>query len=350
MSIHGDKVNTVLTLMPDKHMGNLVVSLPAIDALMKHFQGKEFYLVIDNAYSEIIESIISEEYVTFYPRKRFNTGSYLRRSLSYIEFMRTIRKMQPDIAVDLQGGRTSSFITLFSGASTRVASSFAKRPYAYNFKVNLSEGKHKTYSYSEIATALGATVSERAYQLQSTRTRRVSLENKLKNVGIVSERLIVTVHPGVGRLQKLWPVSGFATLADWLAAQEYQVVFFGGPDELERTREILSLLSHPTYNLVGTLSLGELMALFEVSSLFLGNDSGPMHLAAAMGTPIVALFGYADEARWGPRSEKSIVLRGQERCEDCSRKECQDPKCINTLSPDAVKSAIETLLQKYPRA
>jgi ADP-heptose:LPS heptosyltransferase len=86
------------------------------------------------------------------------------------------------------------------------------------------------------------------------------------------------------------------------------------------------------------------MALLEMSSLFLGNDSGPMHLAAAMGAPVVALFGYGEENRWGPRCEKSVVLRGQERCKVCTKKECEDPVCINTLTPAAVKSAIDALL------
>ena len=346
MVIKTDMIRAVLTLMPDKHLGNLVVSLPAIDALSKHFRGKDFYLIIDNAYSEIIESLISEENTKFYPRKQSNMGNYPRRVLSHIQFMRNIRKIHPDIVIDLQGGHTSSLITLLSGASTRVAKSNANRPYAYNVRVDLAKGKHKAHSYSEIAAAVGAPVGENVYRLQATKARRVSLENKLRNNGLVSERRLVTVHPGVGRLQKLWTVSGFATIADWLAARDYQVVFVGGPGEFARTRDIISLLSHQTYNLVGSLSLGELMALFEMSSLFLGNDGGPMHLAAAMGTPIVALFGYADESRWGPRCEKSIVLRGQERCQDCSRKDCQDPVCINTLSPEAVKSAIDALIEK----
>jgi ADP-heptose:LPS heptosyltransferase len=345
MAINTDKVNTVLTLMPDKHMGNLVVSLPAIDALINHFQGQEFYLIIDNAYREIIESIIDEENIKFYPRKQFNSGNYLGRALSYILFMLDIRRLQPDIVIDLQGGHTSSLITMFSGASTRVARSFTKRPYAYNAKGNLSEGKHKVYSYLEIAAWVGAPVSKKVYRLRSSRARRISLESKLRKIGLISERPIVTVHPGGGRLQKLWTVSGFVTVTDWLAAGDYQVVFVGGPGESNRTSEITSLLSHQTFNLVGTLSLGEFMALFEMSSLFLGNDGGPMHLAAAMGTPIVAMFGYADEARWGPRGEKSIVIRGKKRCQDCSRKECRDPVCINTLSSDKVKNAIKTLLQ-----
>ena len=346
MSIPIDNVNTVLTLMPDKHIGNLVVSLPAIEGLIKHFKGKAFYLVIDTAYREIVESVLSEEQIKFYPRKQFNTGSYLRQVLPYTEFMYSIRKMQPDIVIDLQGGHTSSLITLFSRAASRVAGSFTNRPYAYNTKVNVSEGKHKVYNYLAIAASVGAPVNEKYYRLQSEGARRVSLRHKLRNIGLLSERPIVAVHPGRGRLQKLWTISGFATVADWLAARDYQVVFVGGAGESHRTSDIIALVHHQTYNLVGSLSLGELMALFEMSSLFLGNDSGPMHLAAAMGTPVVALFGYADEARWGPRSEKSIVLRGEGRCQDCSKKECKDPKCINTLSSEAVKSAIETLLQQ----
>jgi ADP-heptose:LPS heptosyltransferase len=345
MSIPVDNVNIVLTLMPDKHIGNLVVSLPAIDGLIKHFQGKKFYLIIDNAYKEIVESIISEEQIKFYPRKQFNTGSYLGRALPYAEFMHSIRKTQPDIVIDLQGGHTSSLITLFSRAASRVAGSFTNRPYAYNARVNVSEGKHKVYSYLEIAASVGASVNEKNYRLHSAGARRASLQHKLRNMGIVAERRIVTVHPGAGRLQKLWSVSGFATIADWLTSREYQVVFVGGSAELDRTSEIISLLRHQTYNLVGILSLGELMALLEMSSLFLGNDNGPMHLAAAMGTPVVAMFGYADETRWRPRCEKSIVLRGRERCRDCSNKECRDPICINTLSSDNVKNAIKTLLQ-----
>jgi ADP-heptose:LPS heptosyltransferase len=108
----------------------------------------------------------------------------------------------------------------------------------------------------------------------------------------------------------------------------------------------MSLISHKAYNLGGSLSIGELMALFEMSSLFLGNDSGPMHLAAAMGTPIVALFGPVDERRWRPLSPNSVVLRGQEPCDDCKikRKDCDNFPCITLLSPKKVKEEIAKLL------
>ncbi len=345
MSIHIDRINTVMVLMPDGHIGNLVVSLPAIDALLNHFQDKELYLVIDAAHKEIVETVIDLEHTKFYPRNEVNRGSFLKRTLLYIKFIEDIRQTRPDTVIDLDGGHTSSMITLLSGALSRVARSSATRPYAYNVKVTLPEGKHKVYDYTKIAEAAGAVINEKPYRLSSSGARRASLQNKLKSAGVEPGKRMVCIHPGAGRLQKLWTVSGFAVISDWLAAKEYQVVFIGGPGELDRAHEIISLLQNQAYNLAGGLSLGELMAFFEMSSLFLGNDSGPMHLAAAMGTPVIALFGYGDENRWGPRCEQSVVLRGQERCEECIKKACQDPVCISTLSPAAVKAAIKRLLR-----
>ena len=78
------------------------------------------------------------------------------------------------------------------------------------------------------------------------------------------------------------------------------------------------------YNLGGSLSIGELMALFEMSSLFLGNDSGPMHLAAAMGTPIVALFGPVDERRWRPLSPNSVLSGRSARCEETDQSKSEN--------------------------
>ncbi len=345
MSIHIDRINTLLVLMPDGHIGNLVVSLPAIEGLLNHFQDKELYLVIDAAHKEIVETIIDLEHTKFYPRNEVNRGSFLTRTLLYIKFIDDIRQTQPDTVIDLDGGHTSSMITLLSGASSRVAKSSSTRPYAYNVKVTLPIGKHKVYDYTKIAEAAGAVINEKPYRLSSSGARRASLKYKLNSFGVAPGKGMVCIHPGAGRLQKLWTVTGFAVISDWLAAKEHQVVFIGGPGESDRAHEIISLLQNQAYNLAGALSLGELMALFEMSSLFLGNDSGPMHLAAAMGTPVIALFGYGDENRWGPRCEKSVVLRGQKRCEECMKKECRDPVCITTLSPAAVRRSIQTLLR-----
>jgi heptosyltransferase-3 len=109
--------------------------------------------------------------------------------------------------------------------------------------------------------------------------------------------------------------------------------------------KIRSSMKNDSRSLGGRLSLGELIALLQVSRLFIGNDSGPMHLACLSGVPVVALFGPADEGRWGPLSEDSVVVRGALPCEKCARSDCGlDFQCIRTLSQGAVKEAVRKLM------
>ena len=109
---------------------------------------------------------------------------------------------------------------------------------------------------------------------------------------------------------------------------------------------VIRQLSRPAHSFVGKLSLGDLLPLLEKSTVFLGNDSGPMHMAAAMGTAVVAMFSYADEREWGPRTEQCVILRGRDVCRKCEGKKCKDPQCINTLSPKLVKKALASFLQQ----
>jgi heptosyltransferase-3 len=183
--------------------------------------------------------------------------------------------------------------------------------------------------------------------LHASESRRRSLGSILRKHGTSFEKPIIAIHTGAGNIHKQWTTEGFAEVADWLDAQGFQVILVGADRDLDKIDATMSLLGHKAYNLGGSLSIGELMALFEMSSLFLGNDSGPMHLAAAMGTPIVALFGPVDERRWRPLSPNSLVLRGREPCDDCREKrhDCHDFPCITTLPPDKVKQAVVQLLE-----
>jgi len=338
-------VNTVLVLMPDKHMGNVVVSLPAIVALKEFFREKSFFLAIDEAYSDIVESFIGMENVFLYPRKQIMKNHFIRRASIFSRFILQMREISPDIAIDLQGGYASSVLTYFSGAPLRVARFTAKRPYLYTRRIKLVKGRQRVYNYTDIASAAGASDIDIYYRLRAVDAKKVSLGKKLSDEGVKSDIPIACIHPGAGKVFKEWNSEGFADVSDWLFSEGFQVLLVGGKGDLKKIREIISITKRTAYNLGGKLSLGELVALFEMSSLFIGNDSGPMHLAASTGIPIVALFGPARENRWRPLSERAVVLRGTEKCQICTSEGCQfDFKCIKTLSSEAVKNAITTLL------
>jgi lipopolysaccharide heptosyltransferase II len=341
-----DRIRTVLVLMPDKHLGNLVVSLSSIVAFQKYFQDKTCYFVFDSYYREIIETIDGLKNIIFFPRREIYKSNLAKRILLYLWFIKTLRSTQCDVAIDLQGGNASSIASFLSGASRRVSTSTARRPYLYNIKIDLPVGGHKVHRYTKIAEALGAAIDEPFYRLYPSKDKTKSLNKLLELHGITSHRPIISVHAGAGNIHKQWTTEGFVEISDWLTSKGYQVILVGSDRDSHKLKAITTRLDHKAYNLGGVLSLGELMALFNLSSLFLGNDSGPMHLAAAMGTPVVGLFGPVDERRWRPLSKNSVVLRGDEPCEDCreKRKDCHDFPCITKLKPDKVKRAVSELL------
>jgi heptosyltransferase-3 len=348
MLISYDKIRTVIIVMMDRHLGNLVVSLSSIVALQEYFREKNVYFVVDSAYREAVESIDGFDRIFYFPRREIYGSNVLRRAALYLKFIKKIRSISPDAVIDLQGGSASSAVSFLSGAAYRLSNSSARRSYVYNTKIDLPVGKHKVHSYMEIAIALGANIDDPHYLLTASERGRNSLGPVLRKHGITSEKPIISIHAGAGNIHKQWSTEGFAEVADWLSAQGFQIIFVGAGRDQDKIDATISLISHKAYNLGGSVSIGELMALFEMSSLFLGNDSGPMHLAAAMGTPIVALFGPVDERRWRPLSPNSVVLRGQEPCDDCriKRKDCDNFPCITLLSPKKVKEVIGELLAK----
>lgn len=346
MLISYEKIRSVLIVMMDRHLGNLVVSLSSIVALQQLFRGRNVYLVVDSSYSEVVESIDGFDGIFYFPRREIYGSKVLRRIVLPLKFINKIRSVSPGAVIDLQGGSASSALSFFSGAAYRLSNSSAKRSYVYNTKIDLPVGKHKVHSYTEIASALGANIDDPYYRLHTSESRRSSLGSILRKHGISFEKPTISIHTGAGNVHKQWTTEGFAEIADWLSARGFQVILVGADRDLDKIDATMSLMGHKAYNLGGSLSIGELMALFEMSSLFLGNDSGPMHLAAAMGTPIIALFGPVDEKRWRPLSPNSVVLRGQEPCDDCriKRKDCDNFPCITLLSPKKVKEVIGELL------
>lgn len=336
--------------MPDKHMGNLVTSLPAIIAAKQYFKGNSLYLVIDEAYKEIVESIIEPRSLILYPRKIIKALPLLQRTRELFRFICLFRKMSPDIAIDFEGRHFSSTMTFLSGAPLRIGRATGERAYLYNRKVNILKGMHKVYTYMALVREFVIETEIKIPYLNVQKKYEVPLQKILTNEGIVLSKPIACVHPGAGKIYKQWNSAGFSEVCDWLSSQGFNIIFIGGEKDVRNAEDIKAIMKSPSCNLCNRLSLGELIALFKISSLYIGNDSGPMHIASATGTPVIALFGPADENRWGPLVKESIVLRGEPPCQKCKGRHCpHEFKCIRNISADTVISAVEQIINRRER-
>jgi heptosyltransferase-3 len=159
----------------------------------------------------------------------------------------------------------------------------------------------------------------------------------------------VHMHPASRWRFKCWPAERNAALADRLAAEGHRVVLTSAPDETAMIDEIMAKMQSQPVNLAGQLSLKELGALTARARLFIGVDSMPMHLAAAMGVPTVALFGPSSEVVWGPWNVEQRVVTTTHSCRPCGAYGCGGSKvseCLTLLGVDPVHAAAQELLAR----
>jgi heptosyltransferase-3 len=170
---------------------------------------------------------------------------------------------------------------------------------------------------------------------------------------LVGEEPFIHIHPASRWTFKCWPAERNAQLVDRLAAEGHRVVLTAaaGAGELDLVRDIVAKCRSKPLNLAGQLSIKELGALTARARLFIGVDSMPMHLAAAMGVPTVALFGPSGETEWGPWNTAYRVVSSTHSCRPCGQDGCGGGKvseCLTLLPVDAVHAAARELLGEAP--
>ncbi|MDF1832472.1 MAG: glycosyltransferase family 9 protein [Porticoccaceae bacterium] len=332
--------------MTTKHMGNLLVSLHCIQIIANASRGQSL-LIVDEYYRDIIESVSDLGKVLYYPRRQLKKASITVKARLLYSFYRQLRQHQAKLLLDFDGQGQAATIAQLSGVPKRIGPANALRPkgvYTELLGVNqLPCHRFKSYAlYPE--TLLGQTAEPQYPQLSNEVYHRDELQTVLQKQGIDLARPYACIHVGATKTYKRWPVEHYASIADWLADHDLQVILIGaGTADASYISKVSKKALHRHYNLCDQLSIRQLISLFQKARFFLGNDSGPMHLAAATGTDVYAIFGPTDEVRWGPLGSNANVIRNPINCEaSCSKKLCPvNHRCINTLSVEQVKAALE---------
>ena len=204
---------------------------------------------------------------------------------------------------------------------------------------------HAVDRYLEFVRYLGTYDDQPHFPVPVTPIHAERVDQLLKEVGLNGKR-IVAVHPMALWPTKLWKSQSFSELADRLEKElGLGVIFTGGEQDRASVEEITARVSSSPVNFCGRLDLLELAALFNRCALVISTDTGPMHLAAAMGTPVVALFGPTSPARTGPYGPGHVVVRTGVPCSPCFKRRCADPKCMYEITPDLVLQAVEQVLK-----
>lgn len=253
---------------------------------------------------------------------------------------RQIREQQYDVAADFQGSMKSALAARFAGARRVVGMDHPREAPARFFYTSRVEtcGAHVIVRYHSVAEAVaGTTLPNVMLELPHDDTAESSITTKL---GGFQDRIAI-LNPGAGWAAKQWPAERYGEVARALAQDGLKPIVNFGPGEQDLANAVQSA-SNGTARLL-SCSIGELIALCRRARIFIGGDTGPLHLAAALKVPVVAIFGPTDPARNGPYGTKSIVLRHPESRTSLSHISAPDAGVMQITSGEVIRAACELL-------
>jgi lipopolysaccharide heptosyltransferase II len=337
-------------------LGDVVLSLPAVRALGRAYPEADIDLLVLKSTAGILEGQPGIRRVLSYDPHVWRQPANFLRPVHWLEaakMLRAIRGYRYDLAVSISGDM-GSILTRLSGARRRFG--YSREAYRFFLTDPLPGGRylsrqHETEYVLALARAAGGVTTgsddarPRLVVVPSARHRVSSLLGSARaELGRTGP--VVTLHGGARNGQaKRWPTGHFARLAEQLI-EEFNalVVLTGAGGEAQLAGAIEEQCRHPLLNLAGKTSLPELSALLSASDLVISGDSGPMHIACAVGTPVISLHGPTDPVLSGPTamSTDAIVLRRELWCSPCydasATAECPfgNPVCMKSLQVDLV--------------
>jgi lipopolysaccharide heptosyltransferase II len=351
-SASGEIRRVLLTRL--KFIGDVVLTTPAVESVRAALPGAEIVYLAEREASSLLAHHPGVDEVIGFDFSRPAPAETAR-------VVRVLRRHRFDLAVDFFSNPRSALLTYLSGARVRVGLDRGARRRLYTIRVR-DDGRPKTAPefHQQLLSVLGIPSAGRPPVLVVSGEERGRARRKIEEltgIGLQGGRPpVVVLHAGGTWPAKLWMAERFAALADrasqWLSAS---VLLSEGPGDGATIREVLAR-AHSAPRATGVLPLRELAALLAESTAVVSNDAGPMHIAAAVGTPTVGLFGPGQEEIWFPyeRSLGHRALRRDVACHPCHLNICNRPgsdymECMQRLEVEEVFEALREAVMARTR-
>ena len=329
-------------------IGDVVHTLPSLAALRKLYPESHITWVVEEASSDIIGGHPHLDRMIISRRKRWVENLKklhdIKTTIADIRsFVKTLRDRKYDIVIDFHGLFKSSMIVLLSGGKRKLGYDSMQELSGrfLNEKISEDMKKHAVDRYLDFIRYLGTDIDNPDFNIPIEEGNKIRIETLLRSKNIDIAEPFVTINPVAFWDTKLWEDDKFARLCDKIVEELKQKVVFTGSKGHGSIERIRSMMTFPSVNLEGQTTLRDLAYLYRLSGLLITTDSGPMHIAAAMNTPTVALFGPTDPSRTGPYGKGHIVVRKEMPCSPCFLKKCDTKRCMEEIGVDEVFDAVK---------
>ena len=344
-------VHRILIIKPSA-LGDIVQGLPILHGLRAVHPDAHIAWMVRPAYADVIRGHPALDEVIEFDRKYFGRfGRSWPATRDFVRWLIGLARRRFDLVVDVQGLFRSGLFALATLAPRRMGFSRAREFgwLFYNQRVRPAPGViHAVDRNYLFAAPLGFAHIPPTFELPIGEPARASVRRRLAEAGLPPDRPVGVLVPGSTWGSKRWPADRFARVAENLADRGMAVILSGAPNETDVAAAVRQSCRAKVLDWSGRTNLKEVMALLERAAIVVTNDSGPMHLAAALGRPMVAVFGPTDPARTGPYGRPDTVVRAVDDTRHHFRH--NDNSAIAAVTVEAVLAAVDRQLQTSPRS
>ena len=330
------KTPSKILIVKPSSLGDIVHSLPALNALKRCFPGAEIHWVVAKGLEGLLEDHPKIEKLWIINKDDWKRIGKVKTTAHELRTLfRKLKDERYDLVIDLQGLLRSGIITASTRARKRIGFSEAREGshLFYTHKVRGGRNSHAVDRYLKIIEFLGCDISGVTFPL--------SVNETSSSFHIPSGKYIVFI-PGARWSTKKWEPKLFGALASRLPVM---AVVIGSKSDIKAADTIVALSGGKALSLAGKTTISDLIHLIQNARCVVSNDSGPMHIAAALNVPVIALFGPTDPQRTGPYGTGHTVVREDVECSPCLKKRCKDMKCMKQISVERVSREVTRILK-----
>lgn len=326
-------------------IGDVIHTLPSLDALRRLYPDAHITWIVEEEAADLVVNHPQLDRVIVFKRKswinKVKAGQFRQAWRDARTFLARLHSRRYDLVIDFHGLFKSSIVVCLSRGKRKLGyDSWQELSCLFlNDRIPEDMNKHAVDRYLDFPRHLGAKIGKPEFIVPISPAAEVKCR-ALLNLHHLEAKKYIAVNPVALWDTKLWDDEKFAELADAISQRMNIPVVFTGRDK-ESLDKITAKVATKAINIGGQTTLPELSCIYREALAVITTDSGPMHMAAAMGTPVVALFGPTDPARTGPYGANHTIIRTGISCSPCFLKKCPTRKCMTDIMPEQVYEALE---------
>ena len=342
--------NMKILVVRYRFIGDMILTIPFLRNLRYAYPDAQIDMLVSPNSGEVIENCpYVNNFIYFDTTRKHKYEKGKGEKKSFLYYVKELRKQKYDKAFVLKRSLSSALLCYFAGIKERIGYDTEGRGFLLTNKVKYDNIKHESLCFLDVLESDKKVIKDTHLEnwiLDENRNKVISLFEKNS---VLEKTPKVVINATATNQMKVWDINNFARIIEYLSNNKnVQVIFIGAP--LDKTIydniQYNETLKIKPVNLCGEVSIKDSLALLKEVDLLIGNDSGNLHMASSVGTPVIGLYGPMPFEKWKAIGEKNVLLKADLPCMPCSLKgECKHNKaCMHLITVEQVKNAIDKIL------